>query len=333
MSGLSYYKSYKGSAIFAVLILLGVISSLVAVIINASQESILLTQKYEKNSKMLLQIQSVEDFAINVLNLDRAQNSEYSHINQAWNTPVSNFSLGPYILNATLYDRNAKLNLNNLIIQNQPISNQDLININYVYLESFVRLFEILNIETDKLYALIDWIDNNDDIYSSSGAEDQFYLQKNPPYRAANNMILNLDELRLIRGFDAETVKKMKPYVSAIPSRSLININTAEENVLRSLHGVIGPTFASLIHKRVNDQPFKTIDEFKIFLLDKLRLDIVTVNQISSLVTTKSSDYLLEAKIIYENSFIDFKTSINLKKGNERSQKYNRIIYKIDQIK
>ena len=333
MSELSYYKSYKGSAIFAVLILLGVISSLVAVIINASQESILLTQKYEKNSKMLLQIQSVEDFAINVLNLDRAQNSEYSHINQAWNTPVSNFSLGPYILNATLYDRNAKLNLNNLIIQNQPISNQDLININYVHLESFVRLFEILNIETDKLYALIDWIDNNDDIYSSSGAEDQFYLQKNPPYRAANNMILNLDELRLIRGFDAETVKKMKPYVSAIPYRSLININTAEENVLRSLHAVIGPTFASLINKRVNDQPFKTIDEFKIFLLDKLRLDIVTVNQISSLVTTKSSDYLLEAKIIYENSFIDFKTSINLKKGNERSQKYNRIIYKIDQIK
>ena len=333
MSELSYYKSYKGSAIFAVLILLGVISSLVAVIINASQESILLTQKYEKNSKMLLQIQSVEDFAINVLNLDRAQNSEYSHINQAWNTPVSNFSLGPYILNATLYDRNAKLNLNNLIIQNQPISNQDLININYVHLESFVRLFEILNIETDKLYALIDWIDNNDDIYSSSGAEDQFYLQKNPPYRAANNLILNLDELRLIRGFDAETVKKMKPYVSAIPYRSLININTAEENVLRSLHAVIGPTFASLINKRVNDQPFKTIDEFKIFLLDKLRLDIVTVNQISSLVTTKSSDYLLEAKIIYKNSFIDFKTSINLKKGNERSQKYNRIIYKIDQIK
>ena len=333
MSELSYYKSYKGSAIFAVLILLGVISSLVAVIINASQESILLTQKYEKNSKMLLQIQSVEDFAINVLNLDRAQNSEYSHINQAWNTPVSNFSLGPYILNATLYDRNAKLNLNNLIIQNQPISNQDLININYVHLESFVRLFEILNIETDKLYALIDWIDNNDDIYSSSGAEDQFYLQKNPPYRAANNLILNLDELRLIRGFDAETVKKMKPYVSAIPYRSLININTAEENVLRSLHAVIGPTFASLINKRVNDQPFKTIDEFKIFLIDKLRLDIVTVNQISSLVTTKSSDYLLEAKIIYKNSFIDFKTSINLKKGNERSQKYNRIIYKIDQIK
>ena len=220
-----------------------------------------------------------------------------------------------------------------MIIQNQPISNQDLININYVHLESFVRLFEILNIETDKLYALIDWIDNNDDIYSSSGAEDQFYLQKNPPYRAANNMILNLDELRLIRGFDAETVKKMKPYVSAIPSRSLININTAEENVLRSLHAVIGPTFASLINKRVNDKPFKTIDEFKIFLLDKLRLDIVTVNQISSLVTTKSSDYLLEAKIIYKNSFIDFKTSINLKKGNERSQKYNRIIYKIDQIK
>ena len=95
MSGLSYYKSYQGSAIFAVLILLGVISSLVAVIINTNQESLFLTQRYENNSKMLLQIQSVEDFAINVLSQDRNQDSEYSHKNQTWNVPVTNFSLGP----------------------------------------------------------------------------------------------------------------------------------------------------------------------------------------------------------------------------------------------
>ena len=69
------------------------------------------------------------------------------------------------------------------------------------------------------------WIDKNDDIYSTSGAEDQFYLQKNPPYRTANNLIHNLDELRLVRGFDAETVKKIKPYVAAIPyGLSLIHI-------------------------------------------------------------------------------------------------------------
>ena len=333
MSGLSYYKSYQGSAIFAVLILLGVISSLVAVIINTNQESLFLTQRYENNSKMLLQIQSVEDFAINVLNQDRNQDSEYSHKNQTWNVPVTNFSLGPYKLNSRLFDRNAKLNLNNLVIQNQSNSNQNIIDINYAYLESFLRLFEILNIESDKVYALIDWIDKNDDIYSTSGAEDQFYLQKNPPYRTANNLIHNLDELRLIRGFDAETVKKIKPYVVAIPYGSLININTAEENILRSLHAVIGPTFASLIHRRANEQPFKNIDDFKIFLIEELRLDIITINQISSLVTTRSNDYLLEAKIIYENSFIDFRTSINLNKDDERSRKYNRIVKKIDRIK
>ncbi len=59
MSGLSYYKSDQGSAIFAVLILLGVISSLVAVIINKNQDSLFLTQRYENNSKMLIQIQQI----------------------------------------------------------------------------------------------------------------------------------------------------------------------------------------------------------------------------------------------------------------------------------
>ncbi len=333
MNGLSYYKSYQGSAIFAVLILLGVISTLVAVVIDTNQESLFLTQRYENNSKMLLQIQSVEDFAMNILNQDSVLDPGYSHKHQTWNVPVSNFSLGPYILNSKLLDRNAKLNLNNLVIQNQPNSNQSLTDINYVYLENFFRLFEILNIESDKVYALIDWIDKNDNIYSTSGAEDQFYLQKTPPYRAANNLIHNLDELRLIRGFDAETVKKMKPYVTAIPYGSLININTAEENVIRSLHAIIGPTFASLISRRANEQPFKSIDDFKIFLLQELRLDTITINRISSLVTTKSNDYLLEAKIIYKNSFIDFRTSINLNKDEERSKKYNRIVKKIDRIK
>jgi general secretion pathway protein K len=50
--------------------------------------------------------------------------------------------------------------------------------------------------------AFYDWIDLNDLITPGGGAEDDYYLAQDPPYRARNNPDLeSVDELLMIRGF------------------------------------------------------------------------------------------------------------------------------------
>ena len=101
---------------------------------------------------------------------------------------------------------------------------------------------------------------------------------------------------------------------------------------MRSLHNVIGPTFAAEISKRAKEEPFKNMSEFKNFLKNQLRLSDRDINQIASLTTTKSKNYALEAKISYMKYFIEFETLIYEKKENDSFRKYNRIIKKFGSL-
>jgi len=70
----------------------------------------------------------------------------------------------------------------------------------------------------------------------AGGAEDIDYLNLNPPYRAANRPMASVDELRLIRGFDAKTVAALVPYVTVLPATSNnVNVNTASPEMLAAL--------------------------------------------------------------------------------------------------
>jgi general secretion pathway protein K len=327
---LSYYRNnQKGSAIFSVLILLAVVSSLVSLIVNSNEQNNYYSQRYENNSKLMMQIHTIEDFAIDVLRTDYIENPQITHLSENWNTPINNFLIGPYSVFATITDQDSKLNINNLVMKERR---EDLNVVNLIHLQSFINLFDRLNIDRNKIYSIIDWIDKDTEKYTSSGAEDVFYLQKNPAYRAANNYIQHLDELLLVKGFDQQTLNKLEPFIVASPSDSFINVNTAGKTVVRAIHNIIGPTYHELLENKIEESPFININELEAFLRNELRLNEVIINQIISITSTTSKNFLLNAKVIYRDSYISFTTSISLKKDNETFEKYNRIIKKLGTI-
>jgi len=55
------------------------------------------------------------------------------------------------------------------------------------------------------------------------------------PYRAANLLMQSVDELRLVRGFTPEIVEKLRPWITALPQPTEINVNTASKDVLGAL--------------------------------------------------------------------------------------------------
>ena len=47
--------------------------------------------------------------------------------------------------------------------------------------------------------------------------------------------MVQVEELYRIRGFDAKTVAKLKPFVTALPARTPVNVNTAPAEVLAAI--------------------------------------------------------------------------------------------------
>lgn len=92
---------------------------------------------------------------------------------------------------------------------------------------------------------LIDFVDS-DEVRVQGGAEDAWYQEQEPPYRAPNRPLLSIDELRMVEGFDADLVEALEPYVSVYPYAPGgcdneqvgcgVNVNTAPPHVLGLLY-------------------------------------------------------------------------------------------------
>jgi general secretion pathway protein K len=105
--------------------------------------------------------------------------------------------------------------------------------------------------------------------------EDLTYLGKPEPYRTANQPMQSLDELNRIQGFDEDVIKKLKPFITAIPpvitpaaagastptiAVTQLNVNTAPKEVLDA---VFGAQSGQQILTLRNKTPFKEFGDFE----------------------------------------------------------------------
>ena len=92
--------------------------------------------------------------------------------------------------------------------------------------------------EPDDLAAsLIDYLDE-DDVTARGEPEDAWYQEQDPPYRTSPYAaLLSVDELALVRGFDAALLEALRPYVTVFPLKgsNAVNPNTAPTWVLAAL--------------------------------------------------------------------------------------------------
>ncbi len=143
---------------------------------------------------------------------DAGQNS-IDHLGENWAMALPTLPVEGGAIKVSIEDAQARFNLNS-IAGRDPAS--------VANLEVFKRLLGALRLEPLLANAVADWIDPDSEA-RAGGAEDIDYLNLNPPYRAANRPMASVDELRLIRGFDAQTVKALLPYVTVLPAATEFN--------------------------------------------------------------------------------------------------------------
>lgn len=135
--------------------------------------------------------------------------------------PVENGSLAGHI-----EDQQGRFNLNNLVKDGKP---------NPAQIAHFQRLLSILRLPPALADALVDWIDADSEVQAPGGAEDAFYLALHPPYLAANRPLIDIAELALVRGFDDGARLRLRPFVSALPAFTAVNVNTAPPEVIAAV--------------------------------------------------------------------------------------------------
>ena len=158
---------------------------------------------------------------------DAAQNS-IDHLGEPWAQGLPVLPVEGGAIKVSIEDAQGRFNLNNLVQNNQPSAADVAI---------FQRLLAQLKLDPFLANAVIDWIDADSNVTSPGGAEDIDYLNLKTPYRTANQPFTSVEELRLVKGFDAKTVLMLLPFVTVLPagSRTAINVNTATPEVLAAL--------------------------------------------------------------------------------------------------
>jgi len=165
------------------------------------------------------------DWARAVLSDDR-RSSSVDHLGEPWalrlpSIPVDNGELAGHI-----EDEQGRFNLNNLASSGKVDIKQ---------LEHFRRLLSMLALPGELADALADWIDADGEPQPQDGAEDGYYLALDPPYLAANRPLVDVEELALVRGFDASVRARLRPFVTALPRFTPVNVNTAPPEVIAAI--------------------------------------------------------------------------------------------------
>ncbi len=223
----------RGAALITALLIMALVVAAGVAMAARQQLDIRRTANLLQRDQAYVFAEGAEVMASAVLTKDDAK---VDHWDEDWATPQPAIPFEGGVLAGGIEDLQGRFNLNNLVIDGKRS--------NFDY-ERFKRLLQILKEKSesrevwdnaepaDLANAAVDWIDSDSEP-SPGGSEDTDYLQGERPYRTANTLLTSTSELLLVRGFTAPIYNQIAPYVTALPERTKMNVNTAKEEVLRA---------------------------------------------------------------------------------------------------
>ncbi len=190
--------------------------------------------------------------------------------------------------------------------------------------KAFEELLIALNIEgvgnfeaESMADALADWLDADDSISSSGGAEDNDYAAKEFPYLAANNYLASINELRVIEHFSVAVINKLKDYACVLPDTNLnkMNINTIAQDkpeLLVAMLGISQNDATQALSSR-EDEGFQSINDF--FSLKELSKAKISAEQKEQFVI-KSEYFNFKTNASFNNSYFAMNSIMKVENKN-----------------
>jgi general secretion pathway protein K len=245
-------RHQQGAAIITALLVVMLAATIATYLLAQQSHALTRTARAADHAQVALYAEPTLDWARAVLAESAKQT--YAHGKQPWAQGLNAQPLEGAIASGVIRDESAKFNLNNLV-KDGAKSDADV--------KAFRELTKNLKITTDLAPALVDWLDKDSELFDNNGAEDSYYMALAEPYRAARVPLKQVAELSRVRGFDADTIKRLLPFVTALPARNKINLNTALPEVIRAYFPEIEPDAINGFVRVREETAFRELAEVK----------------------------------------------------------------------
>ncbi len=242
----------RGIALLTTLLVVSIASIIAVSLVKRQWVDIRKTQNTLLLEQSWLYAQGVEAWAMGRLEVDNKKN-KIDSTQDGWSQPIKPTQVTGGELAATVTDVQGKLNINGLLASGTLAKKQQ---------DRFRRLLVALDLNPELADAVLDWLDADSEARYPEGAEETFYTSKTPAYRPPNQAIVDISELRLVKGFTEAIYSKLAPHIAALPPNTKINVNTATEWVLRSLGAGLTSQDAQAIIETRDETPFEEITTF-----------------------------------------------------------------------
>lgn len=246
----------RGAAIITALLVVALVAVTATALLKQQSQTLMRTEAVIARAQARAYSDTAVQWARGILADDARRDgiAGNDHFGEAWASGITALPVESAVVSGTLSDEQGRFNLNNLV----RIGAVDASSVRL-----FRRLLEALALPPDLANAVVDWIDADSDTSSPGGAEDLAYLSLPSPYRAANQPLGQVDELLRVKGFDAKTVARLRPFITALPGITRINVNTAPLEVLRAALPELPETERLQLAKERLTKPFKDLNDIK----------------------------------------------------------------------
>lgn len=222
------YSSQRGVALLTILVMVALATILAATIAKRQTNTAENTGYLMRQDQSLLYAKSAEAFFSELLIQDSDNGGSIDHLQENWAKPMPSFPVEDGSVSGKLLDESGKFNLNNLV---KADGNQ----VDDSARRWFEKLLQRVGLPAELSQAVIDWQDTNDEVTGAMGAESSYYQGLDPAYLTPNTKFHSIEELKLVRGFEGKNYDLIKPYVTALPEQTKVNMNTAPALLLASI--------------------------------------------------------------------------------------------------
>jgi general secretion pathway protein K len=298
----------RGVAVITALLLTTLAISIVASLFWQQQVQVrsMENQRLHLQTKWILR--GALDWATLVLFQDGIDHRDYTSLDQVWATPLAETRLDQYVerqrvegetfdasLSGNITDACSRYNLRNLgMSRGLPDPQQ---------LEIFKRLLNNLQLDQGLALRIANFVAAGLPVTAEEGNDPTKQIQA-APVVGAPVKILQVEDLLSVRGVTPAIVERLRPFVTVLPEKTPVNVNTAPAEVLAAVVPDMSVSEANTLIVRRKQAAWRDFNYFKTQVGDNRQ-------PAQDSASVKSDWFLVDSRIRLDRAALDAQALIH----------------------
>lgn len=312
------HKHHRGSALISALFIMTLVAIAAVAMSARLQQDIYRARLVLTTDELYLASEAVTFWAMGVIKKQPVVTQSLNSKRNPYEYPLKHANDYPGITTSgQILDLQARFNVNQLI-ESPGTKNTDN---TATPADFFLQLLNQVATESppDRNDAIVKATTHWVNAAPSGQGQDEltrYYLEQTPPYSPAHQAMASVSEFRLVKGVDDALYQAMKPFITALPESTPININTAPLTVLMALGSGLSKTEANAFIELREKKQISNLSEIN-ELLTKLNIPIKQITLEStyflSIGTVRTQDRtLIHYTILKRNKEPNGKISVHI---------------------